>query len=199
MKKIEDLENGRISVAGLSSLLTEVWGNMSIISLSLEEIRIFLHNIAELRKFILGRRDFNVFNYSPMPIERELEQIEFHYRHRALDLIIHWAENGCYLLKKFDELWNDFVLVHEYEYSEIPHGWDGYTKAEKAKAALAKIILERLRKELGRRPKKVEKHQLLLYLSGVRARYNGSDALHKEATKLMKQYDPKNKYENLWI
>jgi 6-pyruvoyl-tetrahydropterin synthase len=202
MKKIEGLEDGRISVAGLASLLTEIWGNMSIISLNLGEIKIVLHNIDELRKLFLGRRDYNVFNYRPMPIECELEQIDFHYRHRVLDLILLAIKNNTYNrtdFKKFNEVWDDFILVNKYEYGEIPHNWDGGDKAEKTKAALAKIIFEILKSELEKRPGKDKKHRLLIHLSGIKARYNGSDAIHREVTKLMKKYDPKNKYENIWI
>jgi len=200
MKRIKGLEQGQISIAGLSSLLTEILGNMSNVSLSLKEIRIFLYNITELRKFMLGQRDFEFFGYSPMPIEQELKQIEFHYRHHFLNLIIQGAKNDYYRLKIFDEIWHDFVLAHKYEYSEMmPHGWDGCIKAEKAKNALAKIILERLESELSKGPEKTKKHQLLLYVNGVKARHNGWKLVYKAATKLLKQYDPKNEYKNIWI
>lgn len=172
---------------------------MSIISLNLGEIKILISNTVELQKFVRGRRDFNVFGYSPMPIEQELGQIEFHYRHRALDMILHLAYNGGYLSRGFAEIWDDFVLAKKYEYGDIPKNWDGGEKAIKASNALAKIILENLSRDLGRRPKKAEKHQLLLYLSGVKARFNQACVLYQEADKLLKKYDPKNKYEHKWV
>ncbi len=199
IKKIDGIENGRISVIRLSSLLTEIWGNMSTISLNIGEIKILISNTAELRKFVRGRRDFNVFGYLPMPIEQELEQIEFHYRHRALDIILHLAYNGGYLLREFAETWDGFVLAKKYEYDEVPKNWDGRDKAIKASDALAKIILENLSRNLARRPKKTKKHQLLLYLNGVKARFNQACVSYKEADKLLKKYDPKNKYEHKWV
>ncbi len=192
MEKIKELKNGNISVAGLASLLTEVWGNMSIISHSPEEEKILYFNTTALRNFIRGRRDSGVINYDPMPLEIELEKIELFYFMQVVSTIFKQATNGGYILKPFDDLWSDFSLISSYKLNEDKPTWHKPHLHERTKSVLAEIILERLKTELDRKPPSGKKRGLVLYLNLIRALRKKPQAIYKKTTRLLKKYDPKN-------
>lgn len=198
MKKIDGLEKGEISLASFAKLITDVWGNESNDLLSLKEARNILYNTALLRNLIRGKRDSNVFNYQPMPIENELEKVEYFYRRLVLNGIISDAKKDIYSLDTLGNLWTDFCLAHKFEYGELPPGWNDGALATKTKNALAKILLKILKEELNKKTSDKRRDQLMLCLSGIHASYNFSDPLAKKTTALMKKFDPSDQYKYKW-
>lgn len=196
---MHEIEEGRISLANFTKLIANVAENKSNKLLPLKEARILLRNTAELRKLILGRRNFNILNYCPMPIENELEKVEYFYRRLVLYGIIVEEEKGNYSLDTLGSLWNDFCLVRKYEYFDVPAGWNDFGLATKAKNKLAEILLTILEEELNKKSSEIRQDQLMQCLSAVHASYNFSDSTAKKTTVLMKKFDPSNKYDHKWL
>ena len=198
MMELYEIEKGKISLANFVRLTTDILENKSNKLLSLKKARILLRNTAELKKLILGKRDFNVPNYCPMPIENELEKVEYFYRRLVLNGIIVEGEKGNYSLDTLGSLWNDFCLVRKYEYFDVPAGWNDFGLATKAKNTLAEILLTILEEELNKKSSETRRDQLMLCLSAVHASYNSSTSMSKKTAALMEKFDPGNKYKNKW-
>jgi hypothetical protein len=190
---MDGIENGEISLASFTRLITEISENKSNKLLPPKEAQIILYNTALVRNLIRGKREFNISNYSPMPIENELEKVEYFYLSLVLNEIISNTKKGIYSVDTLGLLWDDFFLVHKFE-GELLHACNDDKLAIIAKNALAEVFVKILKVELAKKMSETRRDQLMLGLSAVHSSYNFSDSTAKKLAVLMKKYDPNNKY-----